>query len=162
MELGLLVGVLLGLGLGLLVGLGLLLGLGLGLLLGLGVFDGVGDGDGLGDRGSCSTSHCWPFPLVVAASAVAAVGPSAREVPVWAADAAMENPAAVVRRTPPVTRLTLTGRACAKRMNAPASAARCCLRNDLFSMEWLERPACTVRQPLDTMLVRGATVTTTQ
>jgi hypothetical protein len=143
-ELGLLLGVAVAVfvGLGLLLGLGLLEGLGLllgvGLLLGLGVFVGVGDGDGLGDRGSCSTSHCVPVPLAVAASAVADDGPSARDVPVWAADAAMEKPAAVVRRTPPVTRLTLTGRACAKRMSAPASAVRCCLRNDLFSMEWLD------------------------
>ena len=105
-------------------------GLGLGdLVVGVGVGVGVvgdGDGDGLGGFGSWSTWHCWPAPLVMTAVGDEAVDATTRDVLVWAADAATWNPAPVERRTPPVTRPTLSGRTCAKRMNAPASALRCC------------------------------------
>jgi len=41
-----------------------------------------------------------------------------------------------VIRTPPATRVTVAGRACAKRMRTPYQCCSLLLRNDLFSMEW--------------------------
>jgi hypothetical protein len=87
----------------------------------------VGEGGGGRLRGS----HCWLVPLtVVSVSAGATPG-----VLGCAADAATVNPAAVAIRTPPRTRLTPTGRTCAKRMKAlPVLFVAAC-GNDLFSME---------------------------
>ena len=39
-------------------------------------------------------------------------------------------------RTPPATRVTVAGRACAKRMKTPYQCCSLLLRNDIFSMEW--------------------------
>ena len=82
-------------------------GVGVGLLLMVGV------GDGVGLLVALSGSHCWLVPLT--AAAVRADAPDALD---WAGDAATVNPAAAATRTPPVTRLTPTGRTCAKRMKA--------------------------------------------
>ena len=53
--------------------------------------------------------------------------------------AATENPEVAVIRTPPATRVTAAGRACAKRMRTPYQCCSLLLRNDLFSMEWHSR-----------------------
>jgi hypothetical protein len=42
-------------------------------------------------------------------------------------------------RTPPATRVTAAGRACAKRIRTPYQCCSLLLRNDLFSMEWHSR-----------------------
>lgn len=69
---------------------------------------GVGEGDGLGDEvGSCSGSH--DLPLDVAAVLAAAVFAAAVRL----------NPEAAVSRTLPAIRVTVAGRACAKRMKRP-------------------------------------------
>jgi hypothetical protein len=81
------------------------------------VFVGEGEGEGPCDSGSFNGSHFWRGPLTMPTVGVG-VGAAARSVPVWDADAATENPAAVARRTPPVRRPTPTGRTCAKRMTA--------------------------------------------
>jgi hypothetical protein len=76
---------------------------------------GVGEGDGLGDElGSCSGSHDLPLDVV---AALAVVVPAAT---------ARLTPEIAVSRTLPVIRVTVTGRACAKRINALPSAARYC------------------------------------
>jgi hypothetical protein len=157
----LLVGVVLGVGvlvtLALPVGEGLLVGVGVGLFVTL-----VGVGDGLGCRGNCT--HCWPVPPAVARVCTEAV--PERAMLDWAADAAAtERPVAVAMRTPPVTRLTPTGRTCAKRMKCPCQCCSRLLRNDLFSMEWLH-PAANARlvryaHHCTPSLVPGATMSTT-
>ena len=61
--------------------------------------------------------------------------------------AASEKPEVAVIRTPPATRVTAAGRACAKRMKTPYQCCSLLLRNDIFSMEWHGRRgyACLVR-----------------
>jgi hypothetical protein len=50
--------------------------------------------------------------------------------------AASEKPEVAVIRTPPAIRVTVAGRACAKRMKTPYQCCSLLLRNDIFSMEW--------------------------
>jgi hypothetical protein len=67
--------------------------------------------------------------------------------------AATENPEVAVIRTPPATRVTVAGRACAKRMRTPYQCCSLLLRNDLFSMEWHGRrdtPASRDTPPFNT------------
>jgi hypothetical protein len=101
------------------VGVGVLLGV--AVLLGVGV--GVGVGVGGGGAGRFSGSQEAPFPAVTATvswleKAVSAVVPPST--------AASDTPEAAVARTPPVTRVTATGRARVKRMKRPTSPARYC------------------------------------
>jgi hypothetical protein len=75
--------------------------------------EGVGEGDGLvGVAGSCSGSHDSPL----AAEAVLATAVLAATV--------MLAPEAASRTLPAIS-VTVAGRACAKRMKSPISAARC-------------------------------------
>jgi hypothetical protein len=111
--------VVVGVGVGVLVVVGV--GGGVGLRVGVGVLVGVGLGVGVG---SLSGSHAWPVPLAAAAVTTCVVAALAR-LP-WATDTATENPVAVAASTPPVTRLTVTGRTCVKRMRAPTRPARFC------------------------------------
>jgi hypothetical protein len=110
-------GVVVGVPVGVVVGVAV----GVGVRVGVGVLVGVGLGVGVG---SLSCSHAWPVPLAAAAVIACVVAALAR-LP-WATDAATENPVAVAASTPPVTRLTVTGRTCVKRMRAPARPARFC------------------------------------
>jgi hypothetical protein len=68
----------------------------------------VGDGDGLGgEADSCSGSHDLPLDVVAALAAA-----------VFAATVRL-TPEVAVSRTPPAIRVTVAGRACAKRMKRP-------------------------------------------
>jgi hypothetical protein len=118
-DVAVLVGVAVSVGVAVLLGVAVAVGVGLlvgeGLLLGGGVvFVGVGVGDGLGDFGSVNCWHCSAVPLTT----LVVGDPLGRLVLDSAAGAATENNVAVAMRTLPVTRLTLTGRTCAKRMKA--------------------------------------------
>jgi hypothetical protein len=114
--------VLLGVG----VSVGVVVGVAVGVLVGVGVGAGVLVGFGLGvGVGSLSCSQAWPVPLVAAAVTACVVAAFARLS--WATDTATENPVAVAASTPPVTRLTVTGRTCVKRMKAPTRTARYCM-----------------------------------
>jgi hypothetical protein len=74
---------------------------------------GVGVGDGLGEAaGNCSGSHDWPLDVVAALAAV------------LLAAMARLAPEAAVSRTLPAISVTVAGRACAKRIKRPTSAAR--------------------------------------
>ena len=108
-------GVVVGVPVGVVVGVAV----GVGVRVGVGVLVGVGLGVGVG---SLSGSHAWPVPLAAAAVTACVVAALAR-LP-WATDTATENPVAVAASTPPVTRLTVTGRTCLKRMRAPTRPAR--------------------------------------
>jgi hypothetical protein len=78
----------------------------------VGVGVGVGEGDGLdGAAGSCSGSHDSPL-AVVAVLATAVLAATVRLAPETAS------------RTLPAISVTVAGRACAKRMKRPISAAR--------------------------------------
>lgn len=139
-------------------------GVGEGLFDGGGVVrDGDGEGEGLGDA-RCSGSHCWATPLTtpgVGPTAAATAGDAVES----AAVAATENPAAVAIRTLPVTRLTPTGRTCAKRIRGPASAVRCfCGTTYPVWSGYIRRvrPARPVRDYWTPSLVRGATAIPTQ
>ncbi len=91
------------------VGVGVV-GVGVGVCV-VGVFE----GDGLADAaGSCTGSHDL-LPVVVAALAAVVLATAARL-----------TPGAAVSRTLPVISVTVAGRACAKRMKSPTSAARYC------------------------------------
>lgn len=99
----------------------LVAGAGLGdVVLGVGVgLDpvGVGVGDWLGGAGSRSGSHCWAVPLVTAAVSDRAA--EAVLLRLGSADSiAVANPVTAAASTPPVTKLAVTGRTCAKRMKA--------------------------------------------
>jgi hypothetical protein len=56
--------------------------------------------------------------------------------------AASESPDVAVIRTLPATRVTVAGRACAKRMKTPYQCCSLLLRNDLLSMERHGRRGC--------------------
>ena len=135
-------GVVVGVPVGVVVGVAV----GVGVRVGVGVLVGVGLGVGVG---SLSGSHAWPVPLAAAAVTACVVAALAR-LP-WATDTATENPVAVAASTPPVTRLTVTGRTCVKRMSPYPSCSF--LRERLFSMVWLHqayyRPARAVSPLLD-------------
>jgi hypothetical protein len=151
-------------GVALLVGVVLLVGVAVGLLdvVGVGVglgFVGVGVGVGLG--GKLSGSHCWLVPLTVA-SVSAGARPGVLD---WAADAATVNPAAAATMAPPRTRLTPTGRTCAKRMEAlPVLFVAAAERLIQYGMATSGPNARLVRyaQHCTPNLTPGATVSTTQ
>lgn len=137
-------------------------GLGEGLFVGGGVVC-DGEGVGLGDA-RCSGSHCWPTPLTTPDAGPTAAATAGDAVD-CAAVAATENPAAVAIRTLPVTRLTPTGRTCAKRIRGPASAVRCfCGTTYPVWGGYIRRvrPARPVRDYWTPSLVRGATAIPTQ
>lgn len=144
----------------------LVAGSGLGdVVLGAGVDPvGVGVGDWLGGAGSRSGSHCWAVPLVTAA-----VSDSAAEavlLRLGSADSiAVANPAVAATSTPPVTKLAVTGRTCAKRMKAlPVLLVTSAER--FFSMEWLHQAwhaqLARYAHHCTPGTVPSATVTTTQ
>lgn len=112
-------------GLGVLLSVGVSVGVGVavGVLVGVGVgvLVGVGVGVGVASR---SGSHSWSFWVSVAARAavLARLG--------WAADATAGNAVAAATRMPPVVRLAVTSRTCAKRMKGPPVLLVCCCGND--------------------------------
>jgi hypothetical protein len=144
----------------------LVAGAGLGdVVLGVGVDPvGVGVGDWLG-AGSRSGSHCWAVPLVTAA-----VSDSAAEavlLRLGSADSiAVANPVAAATSTPPVTKLAVTGRTCAKRMKALPVCCSLLPRERFFSMEWLHQAwhaqLARYAHHCTPSTVPSATVTTTQ
>lgn len=78
-----------------------------GVAVGVGEVE-VGEGGGLGgEAGSCSGSHDLPLDVVAALAAA-----------VFAATARL-TPEVAVSRTLPAIRVTVAGRACAKRMKRP-------------------------------------------
>jgi hypothetical protein len=83
----------------------------------LSVGDGAGDceagpvGEGEGEAPGASAAQDWPVPAT--ATPAAALPAAATPIPEAAASS-----------TPPVIRTVVAGRACAKRMNCPANAAR--------------------------------------
>jgi hypothetical protein len=85
---------------------------------GVGVCDvGVGEGDGFGEAaGNCTGSHDFAFDVV---AALATEPPAAT---------ARLTPEPAVSRTLPAISVTVAGRACAKRMKRPTSAAGYCFR----------------------------------
>jgi hypothetical protein len=97
-----------------------------GVGVGVGVAVCVGVGVGVGVGGGAGRLSAWQDTLVVVSvaavswleKAASAVGPPSM--------AASDTPDAAVARTPLVTRVIATGRACEKRMKRPASAVRYC------------------------------------
>jgi hypothetical protein len=85
---------------------------------------GVGEGDELG---SCSGSHDLPLDVMAALAAV---------VP---ATTVRLTPEVAVSRALPAIRVTVTGRACAKRINALTQCCSLLLWNDASTTEWLHQ-----------------------
>jgi hypothetical protein len=98
------------------------------------VLVGVPEGDGLGDAaGSCTGSH---DSLLGVVAAFATVMPAAARL----------TPEAAVSRTLPAISVTVAGRACAKRMKSPASAARYCRGTTLSVWSGLMRGYSSARR----------------
>jgi len=65
-------------------------------------------------------------------------------------------PEVAVIRTPPATRVTAAGRACAKRMKTPYQCCSLLLRNDLSSMEWHNRRVTPASRGISPLNLRAA------
>jgi hypothetical protein len=85
---------------------------------GVGDRDGVGVGVGLG-AGDLTTAHARPLLDEVTADVSSTVSGWPDCAAAAPTAAATSNPVAAARKTPPAARVTVTGRACVKRMNRP-------------------------------------------
>ena len=160
--LGVGLGVSLGVGVGL-VGVGVgLVGVGVGVGLdGVGVgLVGVGVGVGVGLGGKWSGSHFWTITLAKRVETTGCASVVTGSCINGAADADVASTADATR-TPPVTKPTVTGRACAKRMIMPLPALLVASAERLFSMEWLHQaqnaPPCSYALHWTPCPVLGAT-----